>query len=376
MKKYLILLTTCLFLVSCGNKEKSENSQEVITGSNTIEMTDAQLMSAGITSGTVERKRISTLLKVNGVIDVPPQNMVSISVPLGGYLKSSKLLPGMHVKKGETIAVMEDQQYIQIQQEYLTARANFSYLEGEYNRQKELNQSKATSDKSFQKTEAEYKSQQILIKALYEKLKLICINPDELDEGSLSRSINIYSPIDGFVSSVNVNVGKYVGPMEVLFNIVNPTDIHLALTVFEKDVNKLSNGQKVIAYTNSNPDKKYSAKIILIGQDLSQERSVVVHCHFEQYDKTLLPGMFMNGEIEVKSDEASVVPEVAVVSFEGKHFVFAESNKNTFEMIEVSTGLTENGLMEISSKNATLDSKKIVFKGAYDLLMKMKNTEE
>lgn len=376
MKKHIILLTACLFMVSCGNKEKSESSQEATIESNTIEMTDAQLKSAGITSGTVERKNLSTLLKVNGVIDVPPQNMVSISVPLGGYLKSSKLLPGMHVNKGETIAVMEDQQYIQIQQEYLTAKANFSYLEGEYNRQKELNQSKATSDKSFQKTEAEYKSQQILIKALYEKLKLIGINPDELNESSLSRSINIYSPIDGFVSSVNVNVGKYVSPMEVLFNIVNPTDIHLALTVFEKDVNKLSNGQKVMAYTNSNPDKKYSAEIILIGQDLSQERSVVVHCHFEQYDKTLLPGMFMNGEIEVKSDDAYVVPEVAVVGFEGKHFVFAENSKNTFEMIEVTIGIAENELIEISSKNSTLNSKKIVFKGAYDLLMKMKNTEE
>ncbi|MGE0569166.1 MAG: efflux RND transporter periplasmic adaptor subunit [Bacteroidia bacterium] len=376
MKQYIILLIASLFLFSCGNKETIETAQDTNTSSDIVEMTDAQIKSAEIRTGKIEQKSISALLKVNGVIDVPPQNMVSIGVPLGGYLKTSKLLPGMHVNKGEVIAVMEDQQYIQIQQEYLTAKANFSYLESDYNRQKELNQSKATSDKSFQKTEAEYKSQQIMIKALYEKLKLIGINPDGLNENNLSRSVNIVSPIDGYVSSVNVNIGKYVSPMEVLFDIVNPTDIHFALTVFEKDVNKLSNGQKVVAYTNNNPDKKYRAEIILIGQDLSNERSVVVHCHFDQYDKTLLPGMFMNGEIEIKNENAYVIPENAVVTFEGKHFVFSENSKNKFTMIEVTTGVTENGLLEVSSKNSNLSSDKIVLKGAYDLLMKMKNTEE
>jgi cobalt-zinc-cadmium efflux system membrane fusion protein len=136
--------------------------------------------------------------------------MVSISVPLGGYLKSTKLLPGMKVKKGEVIANIEDQQYIQLQQDYLTAKSKLSYIEKEYQRQKELNQSKASSDKVFQETETTYQGQKILVKSLSEKLRLISINPDKLDENNLSRSINLYAPIDGFVSTVNVNIGKYV----------------------------------------------------------------------------------------------------------------------------------------------------------------------
>ncbi|MES2132473.1 MAG: efflux RND transporter periplasmic adaptor subunit [Bacteroidota bacterium] len=376
MKNYIILIAITLVITSCGSKEVKETETKSTANPTIVEMTNDQMKSAGIVASKAEQKNISSLLKVNGVIDVPPQNMVSISVPLGGYLKSTKLLPGMHVSKGEVIAVMEDQQYIQIQQEYLTAKANSVFTESEYNRQKELNQSKATSDKMFQKTEAEYKSQQILIKSLYEKLKLIGINPEGLNESSLSRSVNISAPIDGFVSKVNVNIGKYVSPTDVLFDIVNPTDIHLALTVFEKDVNKLFNGQKVIAYTNNNFDKKYNAEIILIGQDLSQERSVIVHCHFEQYDKELIPGMFMNGEIEIKSNNAFVVPENSVVSYEGKQFVFVTKGNNTFELLEIQTGNTENGLLQISSKETDLGSVNIVTKGAYDLLMKMKNTEE
>lgn len=376
MKNYIILIAFTLVVASCGNNDTKESATEASPNENIVELNDAQLKNAGIATTKAERKDISSLLKVNGVIDVPPQNMVSISVPLGGYLKSSKLLPGMHVNKGEVIAVMEDQQYIQIQQEYLTAKANSVFSESEYNRQKELNQSKASSDKMFQKTESEYKGQQILIKSLYEKLKLIGINPEGLNESSISRGINVYSPIDGYVSAVNVNIGKYVSPTDVLFDIVNPSDIHLALTVFEKDINKLFTGQKVITYTNNNSDKKYNAEIILIGQNLSQERSVIVHCHFDQYDKTLLPGMFMNAEIEIKSNNGFVIPENAVVTFEGKQFVFVEKSKTTFELLEVKTGNIENGLLEIVANEVDLGKKNIVIKGAYNLLMTMKNTEE
>ena len=292
MKQLIILSNIVLLLASCGNSKTEEKKSVSQTNENIVTLTDAQLKNAGIQTSKLEQKSISSVLKVNGKIDVPPQNMVSISVPLGGYLKSTKLLPGMHISRGEVLAVMEDQQYIQLQQDYLTAKAQFSFDESEYNRQKELNQSKATSDKVFEQAKATYQSQNILIKSLEEKLKLISVNPNKIGINNISRSINIYSPINGFVSAVNVNIGKYVNPADVLFELVNPTDIHLALTIFEKDLDKLFIGQKLVAYTNSQPDKKYSCEIILISKNLSDESSAQVHCHFEQYNKTLLPGMF------------------------------------------------------------------------------------
>jgi cobalt-zinc-cadmium efflux system membrane fusion protein len=301
--------------------------------------------------------------------------MVSISVPLGGFLKSTKLLPGMHIAKGEIIATMEDQQYIQLQQDYLTTAANLKYAEADFNRQKELNQSKATSDKAFQQAEADYLNQKITLKSLNEKLRLIGINPDKLNENSISRSVSIPSPIDGYVSSVNVNIGKYVNPTDVLFELVNPEDIHLGLTVFEKDLDKLFIGQKVIAYTNHNSDKKYPCEIILIGKDLSDERSVEVHCHFEQYDKSLIPGMFMNADLEVKSNDAMVLPDDAIVRFENKEYVFIVKDKNTFEMREVKIGDSENGFTAVSNLT-NLSEQSFVTKGAYTLLMKIKNKEE
>lgn len=375
MKHYFIILLA--FLYSCGNKQEAENSQGTAVNENTVRLTEAQLKNARIETAKPEQKNISTILKVSGAIDVPPQNMVSISVPLGGYLKSSNLLPGMRVRKGQLLAVMEDQQYIQLQEDYLTAKAKLVFSESEYNRQKELNQSKTTSDKVFQQAEANYKSDNVMVKSLSEKLKLIGINPGTLDENTLSRSVNIYSPIDGFVSKVNVNIGKYVNPSDVLFEIVNPSDIHLALNVYERDVEKLHIGQKLTAYTNANPGKKYTCTIILIGQDLTNDRSVEVHCHFEQYDSTLIPGMYMNAEIELQNNSASTLPEDAIVSYDGKQYVFASKSATEFEMVEVKTGIAENGFMEITwDKPDTQGNAVYVTKGAYTLLMALKNMTE
>ena len=379
MQNFIFLSATVILLAACGAKKKDVEITYISSNENMVTLTNVQSKNAGIDVGKMEQKEISSILKVYGKIDVPPQNMVSISVPLGGYLKTTRLLPGMHVNKGEVLAVMEDQQYIQLQQDYLTAKAKISYLENEYKRQKDLNESKAVSDKVYQQSEADYRSQRIMISALSEKLKLAGINIGRISETKISRSINIISPINGFVSKVNVNIGKYVSPTDVMFELVNPTDIHLALKVFEKDLDKLYEGQKLVAYTNNKPDKKYNCEILIIGKDISMDRNTDVHCHFEKYDKVLIPGTYMNAEIEVKNNKTFVLPADAIVTFENKQFVFKVKGNNHFEITEVNIGESEKGFTEIiltqQNKN-NMTPADFVVKGAYSLLMMMKNKAE
>lgn len=375
MKNIISIISFSVLLFSCGNETKTEQTNAEQAQENIVTLTQEQYKNAGIETRKLSNKNISSLLKVNGKIDVPPQSMVSVSVPLGGYLKSTKLLAGMHLNKGEVLAVMEDAQYIQLQQDYLTAIAQFALTESEYNRQKELNQSKATSDKLFEQAKANYQTQNVLIKSLEQKLLLIGLNPDKITANNISKSINIYSPITGFVSAVNVNIGKYVTASDVLFELVNPSDIHLSLSVFEKDINQLSIGQKLLAYTNTNPNKKYACEIILISKNLTTQGSAEVHCHFEQYDKSLLPGMFMNAEIELSGNNANALPDEAIVRFENKQYVFISKGNNQFEMQQVQTGNTENGFTEIIIPD-NLTNQTFVTKGAYNLLMTMKNKSE
>lgn len=372
MRNISIISGLMLLLIGCNSK-KEEQTSETTTNANLVSISDAQLKNATIETGNLERRTISSTLKVTGKIDVPPQNMVSVSMPLGGYLKTTKLLPGLHISKGEVIATMEDQQYVQLQQDYLTTKSKLYFAEKEYERQKELNQSQASSDKVYQQADADYKTLRITLSALAEKLRLINVNPNALSEKNISKSVNIYAPINGFVSKVNVNIGKYVNPADVLFELINPSDIHLNLKIFEKDITKLSIGQKLVAYTNNQPENKHKCEILLISKDLStDEHSADVHCHFENYDKMLLPGMYMNADIEVKSNDALTLPKEAVVNFEGKEYIFVVVNKNQFQMTEVKTGNSENGFIEIlDSEQLTKNS--MVTKGAYTLLMKLKN---
>jgi cobalt-zinc-cadmium efflux system membrane fusion protein len=376
MKTIYSLIIALLLFSSCSNKTNEESASDT-NESTEIILTSEQIKNIGITTDTITYKTLSGQLQLSGKIDVPPQNMISVSMPLGGYLKSTHLLPGMHVKKGEVIAIMEDEQYVQLQEEYLTAKAKLEFLEKEYERQKELNKNQASSDKVYQLALSEYQTQKIKVKSLSEKLKLIFINAENLNENNISKSINILSPIDGYVSKVNINIGKHVEPSDILFELVNPEDIHLALTVFEKDIDKLFIGQKVLAYTNNNPDKKYPCEIILIGKDFSNDRNIVAHCHFEKYDHSLIPGMFMNASIELNTKNAPVLPNEAIVNYDGLNYIFIQKNDNTFDLLEIKTGNSENNFTEIISNDiSSLLNKKIVVNGAYQLLMAMKNKEE
>lgn len=377
MKKIQFIFITILFLQACGDPKPEQDSPTEAVEETSLTLTNAQFQSAGIQLGHIANRDISSTLRLNGKIDVPPQNMVSVSTPFGGFLKSTHLLPGMRIKKGEIIATMEDQQYIQLQQDYLTAKSKLKFLESEYNRQKDLNQSKASSDKILQQTEMEFNTQKIILSSLAQKLRLINVDPETLNENNLSRSIHLYSTIDGFVSHVNVNIGKYLNPSDILFELINPEDIHLNLKVFEKDLSLLAIGQNLHTYNNNNPEKKYPCEIILIGQDLAADRSTEVHCHFENYDKTLFPGMYMNAEIEIKIKNVPSIPDEAIVNYQGKDFIFISNGKLTFEMLAVKKGSSENNFTEIGSINKkNLSKSTVVTKGAYSLLMQLKNKSE
>jgi cobalt-zinc-cadmium efflux system membrane fusion protein len=374
MKYKFIVSLMLLFFLACKNKTPNEVVVPTQVA-NSLRLTDAQIKNAGIESGMAQKKTLSSLLKLNGMVDVPPQSLVSVSFPLGGYLKNTQLLPGMPVKKGEAIGILEDQSFIQLQQDYLIGKTKLQLLKLETERQQLLNESKANSDKILQQTVADYESQKVLVKGLAEKLKLIGINPEKLNEDNISRSVTLTSPINGFVSKVNVNIGKYVNPTDVLFELVNPDDIHAALTVFEKDINLLKIGQKVNIYLVDKPDEPHPGTIILISKSLDENRSAIIHCHFDKEDHRMLPGMFLNAEIKVTNEAATVLPEEAVVRFGDKFYAFEETGHNNYQMIEIQTGVSDNGFIEIKNEEA-LAGKKLVIKNAYALLSQLKNTKE
>ena len=379
MKNLKYLFIIALFSTSCKNKPvvSTPSVSEVKTSENTVKFTDAQLQNGKIQIGKAEMHSLKGILKVNGIIDVPPQNLVSVSFPMGGYLKNTLLLPGMPIKKGQVIATLEDASYIQLQQDFLTVSAKLEFLQLDLARQQELNTQKINAEKTLQQVQSDYRLQQILQKGYAEKLRLIGINPDNLTENNMTRTVSIYSPISGYVSKVNVNIGKYLAPTDVMFQLVNTDDIHASLTVFEKDIPKLKIGQKLTVTVPSLPNKTYAAEIILIGRDLNENRAVEVHCHFENEDHKLSPGMFLSADVETTETNALTVPNDAVVRFENKYFIFIEKEHGIFDMIEVALGVSDKINSQITPLSISdISTLKIVTQGAYAILSKMKNAAE
>lgn len=377
MKKYIVailIICLCLTVISCSNTTKTEDKAEQSIDEKVI-LTEQQQKNAGIITDSIRMGSRSSSIKLTGKIDVPPQNMISVSAPLGGYLKHTDLLPGMHINKGQVIALMEDQQYINLQQDYLITKNETLLAEQEANRQQTLFNNKAGSEKIYQQAKSNYINLKIKLRALEEKLKLIGMNPEKITENNITRVIQIHSSIDGFVSHVNVNIGKYVQPAEVMFELVNPTDIHLALHVFEKDLNQLYIGQKLMVYTNRNPEKKYECEIILIGKDVSDDRSVMVHCHFNSYDKVLIPGMFLNAELNINEGKSWYIPESAVVHYEGKDYIFIEEKRGSYKPLEI-TFLSQNKGNIYFESSSIQKGNTVVINGAYSLLMSLNNKEE
>ncbi|SIT98204.1 membrane fusion protein, cobalt-zinc-cadmium efflux system [Epilithonimonas bovis DSM 19482] len=373
--QWILVLLWIFSAVQCTQKEESAPKTGAPKDENTVSLTDAQLRNAPVETTELSMQSISTVLKLNGKIDVPPQNLVSVSTPLGGYVKSTGLLPGMKVSKGQVIAVIENPQFVQLQQDYLMAKSKYHFAQLDYNRQKKLNQSQASSDKVMQMAQSEMNSQQIIMNAIAQQLQLVNINAGSVTAGNIRKSVPVYSSINGFVRKVNVNIGKYVNPSDVLFELINPADIHLNLKVYEKDLAMLKTGQRIVAYSNINPDKKYDGEILLTGKDLDGNGIADVHCHFEKYHPELIPGMYMNAEVETETSFSNAVPEESIVDFEGKSYVFVEEKKQTYKMVPVTTNESENGFIQILNFQ-DFKGKKIVTKNAYTLLMKLKNTSE
>lgn len=381
MRHLIYICTAAIFSCACGgqkkNTEKAEesNTSKESTDGQTVRLTAQQQKSAGIEVGHPLITNINGTIVLQGAIDVPPQNTVSLSFPLGGYIKSTSMLPGKVVKKGQVLAVIEDMQFIQLQQDYLTAKTNAALADLEFARQQELNKTKASSDKIYEQAKAERERQQILVSSFSEKLTLIGIKPSSLSSETIKKEVSITSPINGFVSKVNITIGKYTSPTDILFELVDPSDIHLTLKVFESDINKIKIGGKVSAYSNVNPDKKYEAEVFLVNKVFDSNRMADIHCHFKYYEPVLVPGMFMNGEVVVQDVQALVVPENAVVRWENKHYAFIQKGEGQFKITEVQPGVQHEGKLEI--KGADIEQQTpIVVKNAFALLMKIKNTEE
>ncbi|TXD52176.1 MULTISPECIES: efflux RND transporter periplasmic adaptor subunit [unclassified Polaribacter] len=363
---YILLFSFVLF--ACGNPEKTtEIIDETAINSTLITISKKQFESEKMAFGQLSEQAFYTTVKTTGIIDVPPENKASVSTFIGGYITKIPLLIGDKVKKGQLVASLQNTEFVEIQQQYLEITAQLSYLKNEYERQKTLFDELITSEKNYLKAESNYKSNLATYNGLRKKLEMMHINPTAVEQGEISSTINLYAPISGFVTKVNVSNGSYISSADELLEIINTDHIHLELNVFEKDILGIKKHQKIQFKIPEASNKIFDAEVYLVGTFVNTDRTIKVHGHInDDENSNFITGMFIEASIISDVSKEISLPKSAILESESNYFALVLKDENTdsyrFEKIKITIGLQEENYVEIKN-HQQLKDQKILTKG-------------
>ena len=352
----LVTIFSILFLISACSKP-AEETATTEAPTNQITLKAEQIKSFGIEMGNFETKTLHEYVRVNGSVEAPPQNMASVSFPIAGFIKTVAVRVGQSVQKGQTLAVIESMELVQLQQDYQQTISKLQFQVQELQRQKTLDNEDVGMKRKLQQAEAEFSGTKSLQNALETKLRMVGISPDV---SKIVAGIRVVAPISGFVNMVNTNIGKAVSPTTVLFEIVSQQQSYLLLKVFEKDAAKIKIGQKLMI---ENSGQVIDGQVSLINKSFdAATRSLEVFGRVNGSSQLIL-GQYSTAKIDVGSRAVQTLPESAIVRKGETAYIFVETKPSHFERFLVNVGTQENGYIEATLTQKTT-SPKIVTKGA------------
>jgi cobalt-zinc-cadmium efflux system membrane fusion protein len=348
-------------------------------------------------------RNLTTVVKSNGQLEVPPANSADITAVIGGNVKEIKVFHGDRVSKGQLLAVLEHPDYIALQESFAEVANRLEFLEQEFERQKELFENNVGAGRDFQQAKSEYNTAKTKYEGLKSRLQLINLSPAKIKEGIISNTVSILSPINGFINEVNIKVGSYVDAKDILLEITDNSAIHADFMVYEKDVHLVKEGQKVHFTVSNRPGEELTATVFAIGKEFeANSRAVHIHAKINEKVSGLITGMYISGHLHTDEKYTRALPNDAIVTEGTKSYIFildnqaleerekdepaneeihadnednAEENSMAFRMVEVIPGLKDDGYTEIHLINSLPDNTQVVLNTAYYLLADMKKEE-
>ena len=371
-----LTITFSIALTSCSEKNRTEEHHEEESNAVEVKLSEEQKKAIKLELGTIMYRNLKTSLKANGKLMLPPQNQAQVSVLMGGIVKDIPVTDGMFVNKGQILVVLANAEFLQVQQEYFESKSSLEFLKAEFERQQDLQKDNINAKKTFQQAQSNYNtaiSKQLL---LAQRIKLFNVDPDHLSSDKVKFEFTVNAPISGYIKHINLVMGKYAEPNIPLFEIVDNRYLHIDLTIYEQDVAKVHEKQKLTFSIINDPHHFHTAEIFSINKAFEDNtQTVIAHAKIKDSDDNLLPGMFIDARIQVDDYQAMALPNDAIVSNGNDHFIFVEDEPNTFKQVQIKTGTNDMGFTEIIPMEEISDSSKIVINGAYYLLSQLTKGE-
>lgn len=389
IQQYILSILTApfisLLMASCGTGSEQQPEEKTAAKeeahSDALELSEAQLKAVGIEIGTIEQKNLNAVVKASGQLAVPPQNKAEVNVLMGGIVRRINVLEGQSVNKGQVLVVIENPDFVKMQQEYLTTRNTFAFTREELKRQQELMEAKAGTGKNLQQVQANYNAEQAKILTLEKQLQQLGINPAAAVNGNIATQVAVPAPISGTVGHIAVNTGTYAETAKPLMEIIDNSQIHCDLVVYEKDLFQVQTGQKVhFTLTNQN-NRQIEGEIYGVNKSFEDDsKGIIVHAVIRDAARFhLIPGMYVTALIDIGNQLTPAVPADAVVRSEGRDYIFAvdsvhekEGKHFAFRKVEVITGVAELGYVQITVLGELAPDARVITKGAFYLLSKEK----
>ena len=227
------------------------------------------------------------------------QRHATVTLTMGGTIHSTSLLPGEYVKKGTVLVTLENPDFIDLQQTYLDAHAQAEYLLKEYERQERLSAEEAASQKRFQQSKADYFSMKSRLEAAAAQLTILGIDPDELLRNGIRPYLEVKSPLNGYVASMNLNLGKYIEAGQPVCDVIDKGETLLCLTAYEKDLQDLEPGKRVQFRVNGMGEQTFHATLLSVGQEVDEtSRSLEVYARVKESNARFRHGMYVSAHVE------------------------------------------------------------------------------
>lgn len=363
----ILLSITILVSFKCSS---DENTQTIETDNDLIKISVPQFQTEGMLIGNATTQKFENLVKVNGFIVAPPEGMAQLSTYVPGTISNIYSSIGKYVSKGQILCSLSSKEIISLQQEFAETANRLDGLKADYQRSKSLIDEKIGSQKDFVAIESEYKSCLAKFEGLKSQLRLMNLDPKNVEEGNISSSFHIYAPINGYITMQNCILGKYAEPNQLLIEIVNISQLQLQLSVYEKVVTQLKIGQPVRFYINNKNNEMYAAELITVGKSINYElKTIQCIAKIKAEDcSNFVNQMYVDAEIITNQYNALAVPDDAILT-EGKNqYVFIKDKQDKefyyLRRQQIKTGAITNGLTEIIGTDCL---ENLIIKGVYNL---------
>lgn len=404
--KVLILILSLSMFISCGKKQEAveeikeeHNNEEDNKTEISLSMEQIKLM--GIEVSPIKDMNISGYIKVTGEVKINQEQESKVGGIISGRIKSVYVKEGSNVRAGQVLATIESIDLVGIQTDYISAKNEVEYTKKELDRQNRI--SDISSKKSIAELEANYKRALTNMRSLEQLLSGYKINKNRLDNLGEDSTLNvqsyysIVSPISGNVVSKMITIGQFVEPSTEMFHVVNTSTVYVDLNIFEKDLPKISKGQKVKIETSTYGEEVFEGAIANISSIFDDaSRTVKVRVLINNKDKKLLPNMFVTAKILTEENIVKAVMKSSLTEEGELKYIFVKTNEKNghehkedenekdennwddnliFKKINVRTGIEDDKYIEIFPVDQIEEDNEVVIDGAFYLRSEMKKDE-